>query len=162
MISQAEASDEPLKLEAVEIPPAARGALRECWRRQKGKSLYRSEDEFVEFVKQVQCLRLKLNSCADVILAPVLPLLDLQCPLFCPLICHSDESLRPHHPHFKVLSRDIRALHKRLGTSQQQDDYHVILEGCDVSYDVAEGGRVVIKGAVRGGTGGRVMLAVAD
>ena len=46
-----------------------------------------------------------------------------------------------------------------MGTSQQESLYHVILEGCDVSYDIAEGGRVIIRGAILGGTGGRVMIA---
>ena len=51
--AQAEAADEPLRLQSVAVPPAAAEALAECWRRQKGRSLYRSPEEFVELVKQV-------------------------------------------------------------------------------------------------------------
>ena len=51
--TQAEAADEPLRLQSVAVPPSAAEALAECWRRQKGRSLYRSPEEFVELVKQV-------------------------------------------------------------------------------------------------------------
>ena len=60
--------------------------------------------------------------------------------------------------HLKVLSRDIRALHKRLGHSKQEGLYHVLLEHVDVSYDI-EDEAVVLRGAVLGGTGGRVLQA---
>ena len=63
----------------------------------------------------------------------------------------------------QVLSLDIRALHKRLGTSHQEGLYHVLLEGVDVSYDVeGEPGAVVVRGAVLGGTGGRVMMSRSE
>jgi len=58
-------------------------------------------------------------------------------------------------PLLQVLSRDIRALHKRLGLSKQEGLYHVILENVDVSY-VMEDETVVLKGAILGGAGGRV------
>ena len=66
-------------------------------------------------------------------------------------------------PPLQVLSRDIRTLHKRLGTSHQEGLYHVLLEGVDVSYDVeGEPGAVVVRGAVLGGTGGRVMMSRSE
>ncbi len=54
-----------------------------------------------------------------------------------------------------MLSRDIRSLHKRLGTAQQEGLYHVLLEGVDVSYEVVEG-VVEVRHAELGGTGGRL------
>lgn len=65
------------------------------------------------------------------------------------------------HINFQVLSRDIRALHKRLGHSQQEGLYHVLLENVDVSYEV-EDDRVVLRGAVLGGTGGRVQMSASS
>lgn len=58
----------------------------------------------------------------------------------------------------QVLSRDIRSLHKRLGATQQQGLYHVLLEGVDVTYDVVGEGTILVRGAELGGTGGRIML----
>lgn len=60
-----------------------------------------------------------------------------------------------------MLSRDIRALHKRLGSGQQEGLYHVLLEGVDVSYNVVGDGVVELRGAELGGTGGRVMMGKA-
>ncbi|GAX82584.1 hypothetical protein CEUSTIGMA_g10010.t1 [Chlamydomonas eustigma] len=104
-----EAVDEPLKLSSVEISSTSQAVLAECWRSQRGQSMYATADEFISFVKQ-------------------------------------------------VLSRDIRALHKRLGGSQQEGLYHVILEGVDVMYDMTNEGVVKILGAELGGSGGRVLL----
>lgn len=50
---QAEATDEPLKLNHVEVGQDVVQSLGQCWRRQKGRSLYKTEAEFVELVKQV-------------------------------------------------------------------------------------------------------------
>ncbi len=48
-----EAQNEPLKLQSVKVPDDAREALASCWRRQRKRSLYGSEEEFVDLVVQV-------------------------------------------------------------------------------------------------------------
>lgn len=50
---QAEATDEPLHVSEVVMPPAAVQQVEECWRRLKGKSLYASSKEYLQLVEQV-------------------------------------------------------------------------------------------------------------
>lgn len=48
-----EADDEPLKVQDVQVPAEVAEQLQDCWEKQHGKSLYKSADEYVDFVKQV-------------------------------------------------------------------------------------------------------------
>lgn len=49
----AEADDEPLRVRSVRVAPEATALLERCWRGHKGRSLYKTGEEFIELVKQV-------------------------------------------------------------------------------------------------------------
>ncbi len=50
--AQAEAEDEPLAVSHVVLTPVGRLQLANCWRRNGGRTLYRSAQDFVDFVCQ--------------------------------------------------------------------------------------------------------------
>ncbi|GAX84201.1 hypothetical protein CEUSTIGMA_g11624.t1 [Chlamydomonas eustigma] len=114
-----EAEDEPLKVGKVLVPESARQMIHTCWLRSVSVGKYN-----------------KLYSTSD----GFLQLIE------------------------QVLSRDIRPVHRRIpsplwsetpsdlpavyeGTELSVGQYHVVLENIDVSYDMHDDGKIVVRGA---------------